>query len=1324
MKYKIIRVLNEFEYATDYLVTYNEKLYRLRKLMSISNIDLGILSRYENDLKRFSSNGLLIPEYINLNSKNPELFYSYHYEKPVKWNISKKEMIMITSYFLGMMDALVHNLNFIPVYIDLRNIMIDEKGNGYFIAPIFKNMDSVNVFYNEKRTEEGLIRVINELLKKIKLSYINSSNRLAEFYREIEFKDIKCVSEYYTIFLKYFSNVNSVKPREPQFINRKKELDFFRKIAIENNYKEILLYGEQRIGKTSFIKTLFNQLEYTENFFTSFVRTKEELIEFLKIFLRKNNVKFKKSRTNRYNYLNIVDIIELMNNLKDIKIAIAVDEFQDIDDEFLEVLKIIKKLDINFNLFFVYITHDELKINDFNIENKVKLPTLKLNEASEMIISMLSKDIYDKNKDFINFIFNISGGLPGNIEEIIYELNRKEVVYFRHANWNIDMSKINVNNYYSFIEEKLYNIEDKLKEIISYLSILGNNFKKSDIEILERYLNIKVDIESILESGIILFENDYYRFFNIIYRNKFYDMIDEELKSKIHIYISEKTKNFETKIFHLKESKNTKKITYEYIKQMRKNFREWKNIKIINKLYKDLESLNIKNYTALTIYTQFLIISENLKELEKYLDLLKEKRWMRIYYYMALMQYNPKKVFKEVNYIIKNEKLTEYEEMNFYYILLNYVLEYGENNEEMDEIFKSIEKKYIKHKNNINFVKLYLKSLIEYSFKYRNKQEKMEKITEKGLIIAKEHKLNRFIITFYMNLSTIEVDNVALSEMYLKEALKVINESNDFSRLAAPYFNIAYNNLYKANIDEFFENINEAIKYAKISNNIRYEILGDFFKSLYYFYIEDYDNVTFDKLKKDEENMSEREKRIYIIYYLSYKAYLAVVKKDLKTAKQLLEKSKEYNELINTTYLLILFIERSPKKIENIFNKLFVSNINLEESLYLLYYKFTKNKKLSTLFEEKAFRLMKKYKEQGLNLSLGMVYEGLFKFYIEKNELMKAFKYYRLAVQLYKNAGIKSKIHKLEKYFYSKTKLYKLRNTKEERINEKSRFYGELFGISTKIISLDNIQEILDSIKNFFKKKFPISDVFVGVKSEIFEVESNYGKIDIKEQDFFRLEPFEMNYFSKFKDFTIIYYLKNENLSVDMNFLEEIFDSLLILDNFLSGALYRIIHLENSIQDYLTGSYTRRYLYLRLEEEFEKLQREESMNLSISLYDIDNFKNINDKYGHKMGDSVLKFIVKTVKENMRNFDILGRYGGEEFVIIFPNTNVEYAYEIIERIKNKIEEETEKELGIKVTASFGITSYNKDIKNYKELIEIADKASYESKRKGKNTITIL
>ncbi|WP_339252774.1 GGDEF domain-containing protein [Sporosarcina sp. FSL W8-0480] len=118
------------------------------------------------------------------------------------------------------------------------------------------------------------------------------------------------------------------------------------------------------------------------------------------------------------------------------------------------------------------------------------------------------------------------------------------------------------------------------------------------------------------------------------------------------------------------------------------------------------------------------------------------------------------------------------------------------------------------------------------------------------------------------------------------------------------------------------------------------------------------------------------------------------------------------------------------------------------------------------------------------------------------------------------------------------------------------------------------------------------------------------------------------------------------------------------------------------------------------------------------IFDIDKFKRVNDTYGHAMGDEVLKYLAESMLETTREGDICCRFGGEEFVILLPETDKLMAFNIAERLRKKMES-TISPCGEIVTISIGIAMYPEDGKHPAELLELADQSLYEAKRIGRN-----
>ncbi|MBN2706278.1 MAG: GGDEF domain-containing protein [Deltaproteobacteria bacterium] len=159
--------------------------------------------------------------------------------------------------------------------------------------------------------------------------------------------------------------------------------------------------------------------------------------------------------------------------------------------------------------------------------------------------------------------------------------------------------------------------------------------------------------------------------------------------------------------------------------------------------------------------------------------------------------------------------------------------------------------------------------------------------------------------------------------------------------------------------------------------------------------------------------------------------------------------------------------------------------------------------------------------------------------------------------------------------------------------------------------------------------------------------------------------------------------------------------------------------------DELTGLLNRRYGMKRLYEEFERAHRHQQI-LSVAMLDIDDFKQINDVYGHQAGDQILREFADIIKEEIRVSEFALRYGGEEFMVVTPGASSNNCHRIMERLRRKVEslEVKFQKHNLKFTFSAGVAAYPEGmISNQPLLIQAADAALYQAKRQGKNKVVI-
>jgi two-component system cell cycle response regulator len=166
------------------------------------------------------------------------------------------------------------------------------------------------------------------------------------------------------------------------------------------------------------------------------------------------------------------------------------------------------------------------------------------------------------------------------------------------------------------------------------------------------------------------------------------------------------------------------------------------------------------------------------------------------------------------------------------------------------------------------------------------------------------------------------------------------------------------------------------------------------------------------------------------------------------------------------------------------------------------------------------------------------------------------------------------------------------------------------------------------------------------------------------------------------------------------------------------------LSLEMAITDQLTGLHNRRYMARHLDSLISNAQKS-NKPLAFLIMDIDHFKAVNDTHGHDIGDEVLREFANRISANIRGIDLACRYGGEEFVVVMPDTDVDFAYTIAERLRKSVEttpiEISRAPGALNVTISIGIAASAGGDDNAEKLLHRADQALYRAKREGRNRV---
>lgn len=285
--------------------------------------------------------------------------------------------------------------------------------------------------------------------------------------------------------------------------------------------------------------------------------------------------------------------------------------------------------------------------------------------------------------------------------------------------------------------------------------------------------------------------------------------------------------------------------------------------------------------------------------------------------------------------------------------------------------------------------------------------------------------------------------------------------------------------------------------------------------------------------------------------------------------------------------------------------------------------------------------------------------------------------------------------------------------------------YEEKLNIQTKLLEKQTIQleeqkrQLNEIYKNIESQKEKLSNAILDVKEREEVVESLVNLQKEKQEEFEKAKKDLEFLNSQIQEQKNNLLIKEDIISDQKNIIFAlVFLSIIIFILGLNGIRQNRLLKNLSQTDSLSGLYNRRFMNQKLEEEILKYKRYKTP-FSLLLIDIDYFKKINDTYGHDKGDSVIKEISSLMQQNIRNTDICARWGGEEFLILAPNSDLNGALKLANNLKELIEN-TQFEVKQKVTISVGVSVFEENL-NQEKLLKLADNALYKAKGSGRNRV---
>lgn len=288
--------------------------------------------------------------------------------------------------------------------------------------------------------------------------------------------------------------------------------------------------------------------------------------------------------------------------------------------------------------------------------------------------------------------------------------------------------------------------------------------------------------------------------------------------------------------------------------------------------------------------------------------------------------------------------------------------------------------------------------------------------------------------------------------------------------------------------------------------------------------------------------------------------------------------------------------------------------------------------------------------------------------------------------------------------------------------------YEEKLSIQEKLLEKQTKQveeqkkELNNIYLNIQQEKQKLSGAVLDVKEKEDIVESLVILQKEKQQEFEKAKKELELLNSKIEEQKSNIIIKENTISDQKNIISALtILSIIVVILGLNGIRQNQLLKNLSQTDSLSGLYNRRFINQKLQEEISKFKRYKTP-FSILLIDVDFFKRINDLYGHDKGDLIIKEISSLIQKNIRNTDICARWGGEEFLILTPNSDLKAALTLANSLREFIEKNDFKMEKDGVTISIGVSTYNENITQEK-LIKLADNALYKAKGNGRNRVEI-
>jgi len=1304
---EVLEFIRETYWSEDYIVEidgYKKIAKFVDKSFVQNHADIILLAELSKNI-----NGLLVPESFDFEGEEKYVFIydipSYESIEDIK-NEELQTLIPQLFYtlrsilhipglhvsILGKDDIVVFNDElriFLPL-IQPKKDFISSVNDEVFVAPeYFQNLRS------DKSTLFSFGKVIyalsdNPELKEFLKQMIAENPEERTYVEELPFQSMAISHS-----KKFLTIKRIIRSEETEVIN----------LVLSNEVKSnfVGVIGPQRVGKTTMIENLQSYFRQNGIPFLHVTSGGDLIAQTLQITSDKIPEGLLSSLT--YCLENVckidtvsLDVVEALHTLD--RVVIFVDDYQEADERLKAFLRRIAKLDSSGRIKILAFSVEDFE--DFNTRVEIK-PFTK-----EMIKELLYKSFSKvENEDFfVEWLFTVSNGLPGIVVEYLKYLYENDIFHKEKGMYIVDTEMLASANVGNIFNER---IESFKRTNQKYLAVLGQKFTTSEVSLLEKIINDKIDLSEFFEMGLLYKEYNRIRFTLKQYWSILYESIDIDERINIHRKLSELLDDYEKKAWHLEVSGNKLSAAVVYLKYAKYLLDYYSSPSVIASVLDRVRAIigSRESYALTKFYVELAERTEESNYLENigfpdkkiYVYLKALKHYILYEYPEAIKTLSESSVdFGKIGNLRRDLLLvkSEFEQTHGrrdYYERVRRIIE---NLDETNPLHvRILVDCYI-------FLGLLTTTDPNKSIEYLRKAEKL----------ALEYNIAHKLPSIYNNLS-VEISNTTISMEYLKRAVEIAESIGLPARSYLSKLNMLYHTLYAGKINDFIKGVMEL--------RPRIEILGLRDEITYCLSLEaTYHSYNFE-IEEAIEHLNEIKDRFhkdvlveeFFVYFITRNLDIA-----LRYVKHIVE-SQDVDENVKEAIKVISYVgtESLPIKWEHYINS--GGRVYREEIAAVLGIELAKS--VPETFRKELEYLEGNFILEGSILSLAMVYEGYGHYYHVIGNEYKSRVYYSKAITLYKDMGLQNAAKHLGQMYGIEFSTFGEDYHKEKTIRTLSY---DLLSSLKAIDPKTEPEKLLGYFASRILSVIPAKNLLLKVTDDVleksYEVSIGTSEAEKPLSNVFSVSPLEIFIGDKIdKRARYELWLSNKNVKFPESYKFILLPVIEILEYSIIAVLKGTLTRLRSLIDPLTKLYTRYYFAELLSHYFEKAATERS-ELTVVMCDIDNFKKINDTYGHLTGDEVLKEIAKIFRENIRGTDIVGRFGGEELILLFPSTSKEEAILILERLRRLIRDISK--FPFKITLSYGLSDYpNCGANTPDEIIQKADIALYQAKNTGKDKI---